>query len=143
VATHLDAEMLILRTPIAPIGTPDAALPLVTNLPDQLGGRLLLRYLTADRLGTLLNGTPTRQYVAPTAYAPGETVSWLGLPPSVGPRTHALLLKPDFLQDAYGPRWVQFGGGIEYILEGGFRADAIADIAPGPVGASRWELELR
>src|SRR5215211_4018811 len=142
-ATHLDAEHIRIRTPIAAIGTPLHALPRVNDLDGQLGGRLLLRYLTADRVGTLLGGVRHRQFVTPTGYAPGETISWLALPPAAGPRTFALLLKPAQLNDVRGPRWIQFGGGIEYVLESGFSADAIADVAPGPIGAARWEVEVR
>lgn len=142
-ATHLDAEMLLRRVTIAPIGTPLAALPIVGNLAEQLEGRFLLRYLTADKVGTLLGGVRHRQCVTPTPYAPGETISWLALPPAPGPRTFVLLLKPEELNDVRGPRWIQFGGGIEYILDAGFSADAIADVAPAPVGTARWELEVR
>jgi hypothetical protein len=143
VATHLDAEMIVQHVAIAPVGTPLATLPVVPNLSEQLGGRLLLRYLTRDKVGTLLAGVAHRQFVTPTPYAPGETVSWLALPPAPGPRTFVLLLQPHLLTDVRGPRWIQFGGGIEYILESGFSADAVADVAPGPTGSSRWELEVR
>jgi hypothetical protein len=142
-ATHLDAEYIRARTPIAPIATPLNALPVVHDLGRQLGNRLLVRYLTADKIGTLLGGVAHRQFVTPTPYAPGETISWLALPPSAGPRKFALLLEPAELNDVRGPRWIQYGGGIEYILESGFPAAAIADVAPGRVGASRWEVEVR
>lgn len=143
IATHLDAESIRQRATIAPIGTPLNNLPLVSDLERQLAGRLLLRYLTANKVGSLLMGTPARQFVTPTPYAPGETISWLALPPGPGPRTWVLLLKPAELKDVYGPRWVQYGGGVEYVLESGFSTDAIADVAPGPVGSSRWELEVK
>jgi hypothetical protein len=143
IATHLDAESLGQRTTIAPIGTPLTSLPLVSDLDRQLAGRFLLRYLTADKVGSLLMGTAVRQFVTPTPYAPGETISWLALPPAPGPRTWVLLLKPTELNDVYGPRWVQYGGGVEYVLESGFSVNAIADVAPGPLGSSRWELEVK
>ena len=129
--------------PIAPVGTPLSGLPQVVDLAGQLGKRLLLRYLEAKQVGSLAGGTTERQYVTPTAYSPEETITWLALPPSQGPRTWVLLLEPTRLTDVFGPRWIQAGGGIEYVLDSGFKAEAVADVAPGLPGSSRWELEVR
>lgn len=143
IATHLDAEMLRSRTVIDPIGTDTGSLRRVRDLVTELGGRLLLRYLLPEQVGELTRGTARPQCVTPTPYAPGETISWLGLPPASGPRTWVLLLDSHYLDDVRGPRWIQFGGGIEYVLPHGFSAEAVADVAPGPRGSARWELEVR
>jgi hypothetical protein len=45
-----------------------------------------------------------------------------------------MLLKPEEIADISGPRWVRFGGGIEYYLPTGFPAVALA---------FPWELEVR
>ena len=143
IATQLDAEMLRSRTLIHPVGTRFDLLPRVPDPAAQLGSRLLLRYLLPEQVGEFTGGTDRAQYVTPTAYAPGETISWLALPPATGPRTWVLLLDPAFLRDVRGPRWIHFGGGIEYVLPYGFPAEAVAEIGAGPAGAGRWELEVR
>lgn len=143
IATHLDAEMLLLNTPIFPAHTSLAALPLVTNLPVQLGGRYLLRYLMTSQLGTLRSGTSDTQFVTPTPYAPEETISWLTLPPAAGYREWVLLLDPTQLADVRGPRQVRFGGGIEYVLVSGFPAAAIVNAVAGPPGSAGWEIQIR
>jgi hypothetical protein len=125
-------------------GTPLSGMQLVKDLSNQLGKRYLLRYLLPHQLGTLLNGTSNRQYVTPTPYAPEETVSWLALPAPDQPRPYVLVLDPKKLTDVYGPRWVQMGGGIEYILDKGFLADAIVSISPDPsTPPAKWELEVK
>ena len=71
-------------------------------------------------------------------------MSWLALPAPDQPRPYALLLDPTNLQDVYGPRWVQMGGGIEYILANGFLVNDIVDISPDPASLpSKWELEVK
>jgi hypothetical protein len=148
-ATVLDAEML--RQKGVNIFAPGTSLVQMQTSPHQpvnisshLGERYLLRYLLPHQVGTLLNGTPRRQYVTPTPYAPEETGSWLALPSPNQPRPYVLLLDPTQLRDVYGPRWVQMGGGIEYILAQGFRPGAIVNMSPDPsTTPPRWELEVK
>lgn len=135
--------MLLARTAIAPVDADLSSLPRVANLPDQLGGRYLLRYLLRSQLGTLTSGTSDTQFVTPTPYAPEETISWLTLPPASGSREWVLLLDPNQLTNVYGPRWVRLGGGVEYILASGFSAEAVVDAATVPKGSARWEIEVR
>ncbi len=153
-ATVLDAEMLRQkRVSIFPPGTPlvqmqNSPNQPVPNLLAYWGGRYLLRYLLPHQVGTLLNGTNTRQYVTLTPYAPEETVTWLALPAPNQPRPYVLLLNPTHLDPVlypvYGPRWVQMGGGIEYILNTGFPANAIVSVSPDPSAPpARWELEVK
>ena len=134
-ATTLDTEMLAGRVPIAPSNTADSALRPVSGqaLFDELGGRWLIRYV---RSASLSDYNPRSRpahfsgtiYVTPTALEPDELTPWLALPSFLPPPTHAVLLNPQQL-DALGPRWVRLGGGIEYILPGGFPASAL--VAPG------------
>ena len=84
--------------------------------------------------GAYTSGTTNPQLVTPTPFAPEETVSWLALPSPRSPRPYVLLLKPEEIPDIWGPRWVRFGGGIEYHLPNGFPPTALA---------FTWELEVR
>ena len=45
-----------------------------------------------------------------------------------------MLLKPEEITEVWGPRWIRFGGGIEYYLPRGFPAAALA---------FQWEMEVR
>jgi hypothetical protein len=129
---------------IYPQGTPLTGMSPVNNLSTQLSGRYLLRYLLPHQLGRFLNGTSTRQYVTPTPYAPEETASWLALPAPDQPRPYDLVLDPTQLHDVFRPRWVQMGGGIEYILNTGFLSNAIANVSPDPsTSPAKWELEIK
>jgi len=81
-----------------------------------------------------MRGSGEPHWVTPTAYAPEETISWLALPALRDPRPYVVLLKPGEIADIWGPRWVRFGGGIEYFLTQGFPAAALA---------FPWEIEVR
>ncbi len=100
----------------------------------ELGDRYLLRYLLPHQVGAYTSGSTDPHWVTPTAYSPEETVSWLALPAPRFPRSYVLLLKPDGIPSIWGPRWVRFGGGIEYYLPLGFPATALA---------FPWEVEVR
>jgi hypothetical protein len=90
-----------------------------------LGGRLLLRYVTPAQLGEFTGGSSKRHHVTPTPYAPKEAINWLALPAPGVPREHALVLKPEAIDDILGPRIVRWGGGIEYVLPNGFSHSAL------------------
>jgi len=138
--TLLDQEMLeaIRGVTIYHRLTPDAQLPQKNGqqVTDELGGRYLLRYLLPHQVGLFTTGSTHRQYVTPTAYAPGETIYWLALPAPRQPRTYVLVLDPRKMPNTeiLGPRWVRLGTGIEYILPGGFPSGAV-------VGG--WEIRVR
>jgi hypothetical protein len=156
-ATNLDVAMLLRNgvKAIYPPGTPLAAMEAdfpngVPFLPDHLGSRFLIRYLRASQVGGPLAGTEHETYVTPTPYSPEETVSWLALPFPLQPRTHVILLDPVHVTDSlpdgtprrvFGPRWVQFGGGLEYILERGYPETAIVGVAVGKTKYN-WELQV-
>ena len=91
----------------------------------ELGGRLLLRYLTPAQVGSFTNGSDREHYVTPTPYAPDEAIRWLALPGVTVPREHALVLDPASIDVILGPRKVRWGGGIEYILPDGFPKAAL------------------
>lgn len=127
-STHLDVEMLLARgVKLADSNVPDAALPVCSDLADQLAGRYLLRYVRADTLAAYTfaaPGThwPATAYVTPTAYCADELAAVLNLPPTLDPPTHAIILDPSSLT-ASGPRRVRWGTGVEYVLPNGFTAD--------------------
>jgi hypothetical protein len=75
--------------------------------------------------------------VTPTPYRPEETLAWLVLPPSSGPRTYALILDPRFISAIQGPMLVAASRGIQYILVDGFPREAI--VVPGAPDAA-WEV---
>lgn len=124
---------------VAASHVPDAALPMVTNLPGQLGGRMLLKFVRADQLATYtLAPVGTRwtrcAYLTPTPYCADDLPAALNLPAGMLPPTHALVLDPAGLV-AVGPRRVRWGTGIEYVLPYGF---AESDIA-----WPKWPVALR
>jgi hypothetical protein len=104
-----------------------------TEVADELGGRYLVRYLLSHQLGRYLKGSPEKHFVTPTSYKPDEAVTWLALPLPGEPRPYVILLKPEPLTEVRGPRWVNLGGGIEYILPNGFPDAAL--VMP-------WELRI-
>jgi hypothetical protein len=99
----------------------------------ELSGRYLLRYLLPHQVGQYAAGSGDQHWVTPTPYAPEETVSWLALPAPRDPRTYVMVLHPAQIPVICGPRWVRFGGGIEYYLPNGFPPAALA---------FSWELEV-
>jgi len=134
-ATILDQEMLERIAPIAPRDTRDAALPLRRGLDvaDELGGRLLVRYMLARQLGQFGGGSTVRHWVTPTPISPSVVCSFLALPAPNEPRPFAMLIDPAAVAEIQGPRWVRGGAGIEYLLPIGFPASAL------PLG---WELNV-
>jgi hypothetical protein len=136
-ATNLDRQMLEVRgIVIEPTVTPDAEVPLKsgTEIFEELGGRFLLRYLLpgqGDTSAKLSEIQSRYQWVTPTPYSPGETIAMLALPAPERPREYVLILDPREIEDIQGPRYVKFGGGIEYILPKGFPREAL--VLPWPV----------
>ena len=127
-ATTLDREMLSRRrVDIAPGATPDEDLPRKSGpvVSFELGGRFLLRYVSALQLGSYLDGSSSKHWVCPTPYSPADVVSQLALPDPGTPRTHVMLMNPARLDVIQGPRYVRGGAGIEYILPEGFTKAAL------------------
>jgi hypothetical protein len=136
-ATQLDHEMLSAHgVAIAATAVPTPALARKTGrqVAGELGHRYLLRYLLPHQVGGYVGGSSEPHWVTPTPYAPEETISWLALPALRDPRPYVMLLKLGEIVDIWGPRWVRFGGGIEYFLPQGFPAAALA---------FPWDLEVR
>lgn len=128
-ATILDQEMLEGRgVEIASRITPDARLRVKsgTDVFAELGGRFFVRYLLKEALPSATQGTAKATYVTPTPYSPTDAVELLMLPAEDRSREHAMLLDPRNIEVIVGPRWVQGGFGIEYILPRGYRPEAIA-----------------
>jgi hypothetical protein len=105
----------------------------------ELGGRMLVRYLTPAQQGRFLAGTTEQTFVTPTAYSPEEAITYLVLPAPTVPRTLALVLDPTRIEWIIGPMWAADGRGIQYILPEGFPREAI--IVPGAPGMS-WEVSV-
>lgn len=133
-ATLLDQEMLevVRGVSIYSRTTTDKKMKSLsgTQVAQQLGGRYLLRYLLPNRVSKVTdwkkNGSNDPHWVTPTAYAPGETVSWLALPAPAQSRQFVMLLDPaKITRDILGPRWIRMGKGIEYKLPNGLNWQAV------------------
>jgi hypothetical protein len=121
---------------IAPASTYDACLPVKTGaqVAEDLGGRLLIRYLRRTEVNAFLSGNSARHWVTPTPLGSNELVTWLNLPDPLSKRCHLLLLRPEHIPEILGPRWVEGGLGIEYILPNGFPRAALV---------FGWALEVK
>jgi hypothetical protein len=85
------------------IGMPDREGEVVAS---ELGGRLVLRYLTNAQLTIFLNGSMDRDHwVTPTAISSSVVVDWLALFAPGEPRQHALLLDPARIEVVRGQSW--------------------------------------
>ncbi|MDA2916627.1 hypothetical protein MYX64_07300 [Nitrospinae bacterium AH_259_B05_G02_I21] len=87
---------------------------------DELGGRYLLRYLLPRQVGMFNRGSSLRHYTTPTPYAPEDTITYLNLPTPREGREYVMALDPSKIPTIKGPRWVEGGIGIEYLLPNGF-----------------------
>jgi hypothetical protein len=137
---HLDVQMLLSRSvKIHDEITPDDALPECFDLDQQLGGRLLIKYVRSDSVSyfSKLSGVanfPGVHYATPSPIAARDLQSALNLPPLRLPQ-YALLLAPERLSKVVGPRRISGGIGVEYLLLDGFSVDAI--VPPG------WSMEYK
>jgi len=132
-ATLLDQEQIELCGPIA------SRIVDVETMPDragadvaqELGGRMLLRYLVPSQVTDFVMGSTDRaHWVTPTALAPDDLVPWLALFAPNVKRQHAILLDPSEIEVIRGPAWIRLGQGLEYYLPDGFPQAAILDVGP-------------
>lgn len=132
-ATFLDHWMLERNDRVAARGagiasgfTDPAALPSLSGaqLSAELGGRLLLRYIREHELEEAHNGTARAVWATPTPLGPRDAVDVLALPRAWEPRDYLVLIRPEEVIEARGPRWVLGGGGIEYLLTSGYPLSA-------------------
>jgi hypothetical protein len=130
-ATTLDIEMLAGQAVISPPNTPENALPVRPGpvIATEIGDRFLVRYLRQHQIGWFEDGSPKKQWVTLTAYAPEEAVPWLALSPGLPIPTHALMLDPRQIGAIAGPRYIRLGQGVEYVLPQGFPKAAL--VPPG------------
>jgi hypothetical protein len=114
----------------------DSALPRKSGseVAQELGGRYLLRYLSRQQIGQYARGHGGIHWVTPTPYSSRDCMTWLNLPAPDKPRTHALLLDPERIPSIAGPRWIEGGLGIEYMLPDGFPAEALVFEWEWPIG---------
>ena len=131
-ATNLDLEMLLARgVIISPSNIPVEDLPIKTGeeVADELAGRPLIRYLCRQDVSRYLRGDRNPHYTTPTPYSPTDLISFLCLPDPQTARTHCLLLDPQNIEIILGPRLIQWGGGIEYILPHGFEQEDLIKVS--------------
>lgn len=130
-STLLDQEQIEMNGSIGPhVGDvetmPDRS---GVEVAEELGGRLLLRYLVDAQITEFLDGSEDRSHwVTPTAIAPADVIDWLALFAPHLPRKHALLLDPSKIPTIRGASWIRLGSGIEYYLPVGFPRDAVLDV---------------
>ncbi len=130
-ATLLDQEHIERSAAIAPRGQDVKAMPdrPGNEVSLELGGRLLVRYLTDSQVTEFLSGSTGRaHWTTPTPIAPEAVVPWLALYAPTVARRHALILEPAKIPVIRGPAWIRLGQGVEYFLPDGFPADAIVDV---------------
>jgi len=130
-ATTLDQEQIERKTLISSRTMDVTTMPRRNgrDVADELGGRLLVRYLAASQLTSFLGGSTSRgHWVTPTAISSHDVVDWLALFAPTQPREHALLLDPSEVPWICGPSWIRLGSGIEYYLPDGFPRSAILDV---------------
>lgn len=126
---------------IAAPGTDDADLWPVQGVIAalELGNRFLIRYLTGSKLKSAPVGTTEPTFVSPTPFTPTEAAIWLALP-GTELRNWYILLDARRLGLVSGPRYAQFGGGLEYLLPDGYPEDAVVAVGTRP--ATRWALRV-
>lgn len=133
-AINLDDEMLTIRgIKVHPFTTPDTALPHRPDLADELAGRFLIKYVREPDVQrySIMSGVthfPGVHFVTPTVLCAEVLQAALHLPPVRPFPKYALVLDPAKLE-AYGPRRIRGGQGVEYLLLNGFSVDAI--VPPG------------
>jgi len=132
----IDARSIELKTHIADAATPWATLPDRKGLHVywELGGRPLLRFLRQAQLGLFTRGSKAETFVTPTLYNATDVVSPLALPRPGERPSHVLVIDPSRVPTIKGPRRVNWGSGLEYILPDGFSPEALR---------IPWELEIR
>ncbi|MEU8849044.1 hypothetical protein AB0C70_22970 [Streptomyces sp. NPDC048564] len=101
----------------------------------EIGGRCALRYLRRHQVGVYSGGTTDPQWVTLTPYTPKEAVRWLALPNPLDPPGFVLFIDIASVPIVKGPGRVRLGGGIEYLLPGGFPAEAVVH--------PKWEVEIQ
>lgn len=103
------------------------------DVASELGGRLLIRYLTNAQVGDFDGGDTSRgHWTTPTPVGRDDVAHWLSLFAPNVERDHVLLLDPAAVPTICGPAWIRFGEGIEYYLPGGFPKTAVLDV--GSIG---------
>jgi len=132
-ATRLDQKMIEQNCQISPASVPNDKLPIKSGITvsQELCGRYLVRYLLARDEGRFQRGSNERHWVTPTPYSSEDAIMHLALRRTKKERRSTLLLDPVFIPEILGPRWVEWGDGIEYILPHGFPARAVV-----------WEIKL-
>jgi hypothetical protein len=132
IATLLDQEQVELTGSISP--RPQDVRSLDDRSGDEvvqeLGGRLLLRYLTESQVDEFAQGSSRGHWVTPTPISPEQAGYWLNLFAPRVRRRHALLLNPAQVAVIRGPAWIRAGEGIEYYLPEGFPKHAVLGIGP-------------
>src|SRR5947209_974646 len=118
IATWLDWLMLLQRgVAIADPFVPLEEIPAKTGAEvfGELGGRFLLRYLTAQQVHRFERGDAGQHFVTPTAYTSSEAISYLALPAADVARGYLLILDPRQIDIMHGPQWTASSGGIQYV----------------------------
>lgn len=126
---------------IAAPGTPDTDLLVVPGViaAIEIGDRYVIRYLTAWSIRTAPLGSSDPTFVSPTPFTPTEAAIWFSLP-GAEPRSWYVLLDLRLIDWVQGPRYEQFGGGLEYLLPNGYPEAAVVAIASRP--GTRWALRI-
>ncbi|WP_405933715.1 hypothetical protein [Streptomyces sp. NBC_00827] len=95
-----------------------------------LNGRLLVHYLVPGAQHDFREGFAGGEgglWATPTPYSSDDAARYLRFPCPQVARTHAILIDPTKVPELRGPRRVQRGDGLEFLLPQGVPANAILD----------------
>jgi hypothetical protein len=110
----------------------------IASLPERTGadvyaelkGRPLLRYIPLEQVHEADSGRNLLEtFVTPTPAAVEDLTRYFAIPRPDLSRGYVIKLDPREIDVIKGPRWVNSGQGIEYILPNGFRPEAV--MSPG------------
>jgi hypothetical protein len=127
-ATSLDCWMLKEHDVEAAASTTlDADLPVKSGdqVFEEIGRRYLIRYVPKDGISLESMLAPSLRWVTPTPYSAEDALRCLALPFGERQRKYYWLINPRYLRNVKGPRSVDGGCGIEYLIPEGVPEEAL------------------
>jgi hypothetical protein len=91
----------------------------------EIGRRYLIRYVSRDGISLESMLKPSRKWLTPTPYSAEDALRYLALSFGVRQRDYYWLINPRYLPSVWGPRTVDGGLGIEYLILDGVPEEAL------------------
>jgi hypothetical protein len=92
---------------------------------EETGRRYLIRYVPKDGISLESMLEPSPRWVTPTPYSAEDAVRYLALPFGERQREYYWLINPRYLRNVKGPRSIDGGFGIEYLIPEGVPEGAL------------------